>query len=142
MQVYFAHPLDLRFDEDKFRILDELKSRQLLVYDPYDEEEKIVHAYGQETYWDNPNWDLARELWTKDLKAINKSDFLLAWIPTYEAIGTSKEMTIAYLTRRMYVQVISPILHPSFAVEAHQLFTTIDDFVARKPHIWKKVKKI
>lgn len=144
--VYLAHPFAMRNHPDKWKIVDELKSRGLIVIDPFEREEKLVQSYGIEKYWDRPNWYLAREMWTKDLQAVFNSDFILAWIPTYEAIGTAKEMTYAYmlyeLTDKMiFIQVISPLLHPAFAVEAHQQFLTVEDFIKRKPYRWEVIKK-
>lgn len=144
MRVYFAHPCDLQDHPDKYRIVEELKSRNLEVVDPFDDSEKaLIASYGLKDYWDDPNWTLARELWTKDLELIYSCDFLLAWLPDdVRGTGTAKEITYAYLTRRMYIQVISPRLHPAFAVEVNDQYLTIEDFIANRPHEWKILKNI
>ena len=127
MRCYFAHPFSKNEVESKERIEAELKSRQLIVIDPFDDEQKIMDAFGVESYWGNESWELARRIWTKDL----------AWIPDYNVIGTAMEIAYAY-EKNKFIQIISPIHHPSFAVYADQYFENIPDFCNHREYKWKR----
>lgn len=140
MQVYFAHPYSSVDMLEKNMIIEELKLRNLKVHNPFDGEEKILKKYGVNDYYENPNWEMAREIWTKDIKAIVKSNLLVAWLPIGACgMGTAQEVVIAYNFNK-FIQIISPILHPSFAVYADQLFISIKDFINQSEYKWKNYK--
>lgn len=137
IKAYFAHPEKLKDSQEKYQIYAELCSRQINVIDPFKEEQHILDEFGVDRYYGNECWELARRLWTNDLGAIKSCKILVAWVPTYEsALGTMSEIDYAYINGS-FIQVISPILHPSFAVYADQLFQTIDDFIYRREYRWK-----
>ena len=140
MRCYFAHPFKLMDTTEKMDILKELLSRQLIVVDPFREEQDILDEFGVDKYWGNESWELARRIWTKDLGQISSCRLLLAWVPTYEsALGTMSEIAYAY-EHGKFIQIISPIHHPSFAVYADQYFESINDFINRREYKWKRVK--
>lgn len=153
MRCYLAHPEQYKDREEKFRIVEELESRRLIVLDPFKEEEKILEKFGVKSYFEGESYELARAIWTKCLGLISSSQVLLAWIPpidegflkkepSYHTIGTPEEVCYAY-GKGKFIQIISPIHHPSFAVYAdeHQYFETIGDWEHRRDYQWRKSKK-
>ena len=144
LEVYFAHPYSYREDPLKEKLKEELKFRLIKMYDPFEDEDKILQKYGlnikSKGYYTHPYYKLAREIWFKDLHMLYKLDFLIAWLPDYKAIGTSMEIVEAY-RKDKYIQIISPIIHPSFAVYANQFFLSIDDYIRRKQYKWMEFKK-
>lgn len=140
MRCYFAHPYKSRYSKEEILILEELKHRRLEVYEPFRGEGKILQKYGKTEYYTGPIYgELAREIWTKDRGAVLKSDMLLAYIPDeYESRGTMAELAIAY-EHKKFIQIISPLKHPSFSVYAYdELYETIDDWIRHKRYKWEK----
>lgn len=140
MRCYFAHPFKLKDTPEKMEILKELLSRQLIVIDPFRDEQEILDDFGVDTYWGNENWELARRIWTKDLGQISSCRIFVAWIPSYNVIGTAMEVAYAY-EHNKFIQIISPLRHPSFAVYADQFFESIPEFIRRNEYRWKRFKK-
>jgi nucleoside 2-deoxyribosyltransferase len=135
LKCYFAHPFETRGSPEEKEILEELESRRLNVHEPFTEEDCILKKYGKTHYYMDGKpiyFELAREIWTKDLGAIKNSDIVVAYLPNRQ-IGTSMEVAVAYEYKK-FIQIISPIKHPSFAVYADQLFETIAD--------WKRYKEV
>jgi len=137
-KCYFAHPYNHRNDRDKFQILKHIHKRMsLAVIDPFDGEDKLLKKHGVEEYYKNPLHDLGCEMWLKDLNQIHRCQYLVAWIPDYEALGTSAEISYAYALQRVYIIIISPILHPSFALYHREMYLSVSDFLNGRKFDWK-----
>lgn len=153
IRCYFAHPLKFKDSKEKMDIVLELLSRHLKIIDPFKDEQEILDDFGVDRYYGNEYWELARRIFTKDLGQISSCRILVAWVPVntgyesfdtknvpYEVIGTTEEIAYAY-EHNKFIQIISPIKHPSFAVYADQYFETIDDFIRRREYKWKRYEK-
>jgi hypothetical protein len=137
LKCYFAHPYTEKDTDEKFSIMNILKERGVEVTDPFEVEEDILAKYGVKEYYENPLYKLGRELWINDLKRIRTTDMILAWIP-YPTIGVSKELQYAYLYKK-FIQIISPIKHPSFAyvlTHGNQQFEDIKAFDRMRVMRW------
>jgi len=64
---------------------------------------------------------------------------LIAWIPE-KTIGVPAEVVEAY-HKNKYIQIISPIIHPSFAVYGNQMYLSIDDYIKRRQYKWMVFEK-
>lgn len=130
-----------------------MMSRRLKILDPFVIEQEILKKYGVKNYYEGETYELARAVWTQDLKAISSAQIVVAWIPgidevflskrsQYHTIGVGAELDYAY-GKGKFIQIISPIHHPAFAVYAdeHQYFETIDDWIWHKGYKWRKHKK-
>lgn len=137
--IYFAHPFITRGSIEEKEILEELELRRLMVYEPFKKEEEILKSYNVDDYYTRPYWELARRIWTQDLGRIKKSDIMLAWLPE-KSIGTAMEIAVAYEYDK-FIQIISPIKHPSYAIYADQLFESITDWKNYKVYKWENYKK-
>lgn len=136
--VYFAHPYNTVGSDGEREIIEELKSRQVSIFNPFKEEGDVLEKYGKEEYYKGPTyWQLARDIWTKDLGAVKKCDILLAWLPNKEGIGTSAEIATAYEYKK-FIQIISPYRHPSFSVYADQYFLSIRKWKRRILYKWEE----
>lgn len=151
LKAYLSHPYHYKDTEDKYIILEEMNYRRLEVIDPFEQEKSILEEFGVKDYWEGETYELARRIWTKDLQAISNSHVVVAWIPsleelrkseniTYHTIGTAMEICYAY-EKKKFIQIISPIHHPSFSVYADQYFESIDDFIRRREYRWARYKK-
>lgn len=142
LKCYFAHPFLNKDSSEKDLIIKTLRERKVDVYDPFVFEEDLLKKYEVKTYYDDPNWELAREMTTKDLKAIHESDMLLAWLPA-SGIGTSMEIMYAYIKKK-FIQIISPIIHPFYSLMAsdRQFFLSPEDYTKRRYYKWKNKKVI
>ena len=139
IRCYLAHPFKFKDSKEKMDIVKELLSRHVKIVDPFKEEQEILDDFGVDSYYGNESWELARRIWTKDLGQISSCRIVVAWMPTYEMIGTASEVAYAY-EHNKYIQIISPIKHPSFALYADQYFESIDDFIKRREYKWKRYK--
>lgn len=143
LEVYFAHPLTHIDHPLKEKLREELKFRLIKMYDPFEDENKILKKYGlnmkSKGYYTAPYYKLARELWFKDLHMLYKLDFLIAWIP--EKTIDVPEVVVEAYRKDKYIQIISPIIHPSFAVYANQFFLSIGDYIHRRQYKWMEFKK-
>ena len=138
MKCYFAHPYDLRKSAGKYRIRRLLLDRDVIVVDPFIGEFKILKKHGVKEYYANPKYKAARELWIKDLQQVRDCDMIVAWIPD-PSIGCSAELQEAYRYHK-FIQIISPILHPSFAyvlTGPNQQYLSIDDFERYRVLRWE-----
>lgn len=140
IRCYFAHPFKYKDTKEKMDVVLELLSRHLKIIDPFKEEQEILDDFEVDNYYGNEYYELARRIWTKDLGQISSCRIMIAWIPTYEIIGTAMEIAYAY-EHNKFIQIISPIHHPSFAVYADQYFESISDFIKRREYVWKRFKK-
>jgi len=150
MRCYFAHPEQYKNREDKYRIIEELESRRLIVLDPFEEEKEVLKKFGTGSYFEGETYELARAIWTKCLGLISSAQIMVAWIPiideeflrkepTYHTIGVGEEIAHAY-NKRKFIQIISPIHHPSFAVYADQYFEDIDGWERMRKYKWRNKK--
>lgn len=120
--------------------MEELEHRQVKVYNPFTEEGDIIKKYGKEEYYKGPiYWQMARDIWTKDIGAVKRCDIIVAWMPHKKCIGTSAEVATAYEYKK-FVQIISPLKHPSFSVYADQFYLTIDDWIHFNTYEWEVYK--
>ncbi|MHA1795243.1 MAG: hypothetical protein ACTSUK_03965 [Promethearchaeota archaeon] len=141
LKCYFAHPYYTIGTYGEKRIKEELKSRRLEVIDPFEKEQKLLKEFAVEEYYTGPQYyELARKMWTKDMGYVKTCDIVVAWIPDYRALGTAMEIAIAYEAGK-FIQIISPLKHPSYAVYADQYFLTIADWVSYREYKWEKFKK-
>jgi len=139
MKCYFAHPDDTRGTPEEKEIIEELRSRRLNVHEPFKREDYILAKYGVKEYYEGPIYfELAREIWTKDMGAVKNSDMILAYLP-YPSTGTAMELAIAYECGK-FIQIISPTKHPSYAVYADQLFESIEDWKYHRKYKWVNYK--
>lgn len=140
-KVYYAHPYKTRGTHIEERIIDELKSRRLIIHEPFTKEAEVLSKYGVEEYYERPYFELARDIWTKDRGRVIKSDIIVAHIPDdIQAIGTAMEVAIAYEFGK-FIQIISPMKHPSFALYADQLFETVEDWERKRIYKWENYEE-
>lgn len=152
LRAYFAHPYHYKDTAGKYRIIEEMISRRLKILDPFEKEQEVLERFGVKEYYGDESFELARTIWTQDLGLISSAQIVVAWIPslsdirnskkiTYHTIGTCMEIAYAY-EKGKFIQIISPIHHPSFAVYAdeHQYFETIDGWIWHKDYKWKRHK--
>jgi len=153
LRCYFAHPYHYKDTDDKYRIIEEMISRRFEILDPFKEEKKTLEKFGVTDYFSGESYELARAIWTQCLGLISSAQIVVAWIPSidelflskkamYHTIGTAEEIAYAY-EKGKFIQIISPIHHPSFAVYASdkQYFETIHEWTWHKHYIWRKYKK-
>lgn len=138
ISCYFAHPCDTKGSEEEKRIKMELKLRGVNVHDPFENEEKILKKYEIDDYYNDPRWQIGRDIWTSDIGMIKKCSMLLAYIPDYGCLGTAAELATAYENRK-FIQIISPIQHPMFSVysDPEHFFKKISDWENWRPFKWK-----
>ena len=139
LKIYFAHPLSKWGSGGERTIIRILESMGLEVVNPFTGELAILRKYGLNhgRYYKNPLYKLGIELWTKDLKQIEKCDILLAWIPE-KCMGTPQEIAHAFRHKK-FIQIITNIKHPSFAFyknKGAQVFSSITDFKKLKQVKW------
>lgn len=141
IKCYFAHPYHSRKSPKIDKIKEELRFRQVEVYDPFLEEEEILARYDKKEYYEGKiYWQLARDIWTKDIGSLKKCQFVLGWIPDRNCIGTAAEIATAYDFKK-FIQIISPLRHPMFSVYADQYFLSVDEWIRRHEYIWETYKK-
>jgi hypothetical protein len=152
LRCYFAHPYHYKDTPEKYKIIKELISRRLKILDPFEKEKEVLKEFGVDDYYLGETYELARRIWTQDLGLISSAQVLLAWIPSiddlflekkamYHTLGTAMEVAEAY-NKGKFIQIISPIHHPSFAVYAdeHQYFESIDNWIWHRDYKWRRYK--
>ena len=158
LKCYFAHPYETRFTPEEKEIIEEIKSRRLELIEPFAEEDNLLKKYGVKEYYSRPYYELGREMWTKDLGKVRSSDILIAYMPEdVHAKGTMAEVVTAYEWNQfkiwmgkqgipykdslIFIQIISPMKHPSFTVYPDQLFETIGDWKNHRQFRWLNYRK-
>jgi len=135
LKCYFAHPYTTKGTSEEKEIIEELKSRRLDLYEPFTSEGKLLEKYGVKEYYTGPiYYEMAREIWTKDIGAVKKSDIIVAYLP-HPSMGTAMEIATAYEFKK-FIQIISPMKHPSFSIYADQLFESIQAWKNHKQYKW------
>lgn len=140
MICYFAHPYESRNTKEAKIIMDELKSRRVIVLDPFDGEDEMMRKkYGVDTYYPYPPFQLGVDIWAQDLRRVAECNMLLVYVPQGNRLsgGCGIEMFHAWQLKK-YIQIISVSRHPAFAyVMAHsnaEMYESIED--------WKKFNKL
>ncbi len=140
MICYFAHPYESIGTSEETEIINELKSRQVTVINPFDGEDKMMQEkYGQSGYYPDPPFKLGVDIWAQDLRRVAEANMLLVHVPegTRLSGGCGIEMFHAWQLKK-FIQIISVSKHPAFAyVMAHsnaEMFSSIED--------WKKFNKL
>lgn len=139
LTCYFAHSRQDYGSVEELEILEEMKRRRLLPYEPFLEEEKILQSYNVQNFDDNPYYELGRRLWTKCTGAIKRCDIILGWIPRRDSIGVSAELAIAYESKK-FIQLIAPFPHPLYTVVPDQYFDSIQSWKNYRQYEWKNIK--
>jgi len=139
-KCYLAHPYESQNSEEIQIIKDELVARRVKVVNPFDgENELMLEKYGRECYYPNPPFQLAVDVWTKDMRQVSECDMLLVYVPDGKRLsgGCGVELFKAWQEKK-FIQIISKSRHPVFAyVLAHsngQMFESIEN--------WKKYKEL
>jgi len=132
LKCYFAHPGRTKNTKEEAEIIDELKSRRIEVYNPFDD---ILNT--RKSFLENRTFKQARQIWINDFKHVVNSDMVLAYQPVGTA-GTGAEIIWAYIHHK-FIQIISPIKHPLFAyvlTGGNQQFETVEDWKHYRRLVW------
>lgn len=142
MSCYLAHPYESRDSPEIKEIIDELKSRRIVVVNPFDgEDELMLVKYGRKAYYPDPLYKMGREIWAKDEQQVAKCDMILVYVPDGERLsgGCGIEMRMAYLWHK-FIQIISISKHPAFAyvlTGGNQMFESIKEWKRHNVLRWK-----
>jgi len=148
LKCYFAHPFNTRGSEEEKKIISILEERRIEVINPFDGEDRYLALFGVKEYWQDPLYNIGRDLWKKDLKQIEDCDMLVAYLPE-GSIGTAAEIQFALDCQKKkrrnrandpyLIQIITDIRHPlvAFAMaQGNQHFETIGDFKILRKCRW------
>lgn len=123
-KCYFAHPGRTKGSKEEAEIIEELESRRVIIYNPFDD---ILNT--RERFLENRTYKQARQIWINDFKHVVDCDMLLAYQPVGTA-GTGAEILWAYIHHK-FIQIISPIRHPLFAyvlTKGNQFYDSIESW--------------
>ena len=113
LTIYLAHPGTSEVKTEAKLLQKQLEDRGYKVLNPFDMDE---HSRYLTRFWDThpevrKDKKLAEEIVSKDLKAIDKSDVLVAYVPS-PGIGTSMEIFYAKHIRKIPVYILTDIVSP------------------------------
>lgn len=132
LKCYFAHPGRTKGSKEEAEIIEELKARRIIVYNPFDD---MIQK--RKEFLEDYDYKLARRIWINDFKLLVEADMVLAYQPVGTA-GTGAEIVWAYIHHK-FIQIISPIRHPLFAyvlTGGNQMFETIEEWKNHKQMRW------
>jgi len=163
-QAYFAHPFELWKTPKELEIMEMISKRGWVPFNPLTKEDWLNVKYEVQCYYDNPTVDFAHEIVAMDLKALDESQILIAYLPgNFKGIGTIMEIMYAW-KKKKYIVIISEgkkpsrwqrflhrileiILrkryvdrssHPWILSAADEFYSSLEDFVNQKNEIrWK-----
>jgi len=108
MKIYFAHSFELRGTQEERLFIIQLKQKfpSAKIINPFEKETELEAKYDGE-YYQNPNFNFAKDIIESDLDLLDSCDIICALIPegNYRIIGTSMEIMYAWVKRK-YVIVI------------------------------------
>lgn len=139
---YFAHPYESQGRPEEAEIIEELKSRRVVVYNPFDgENEMMLKKYGRTNYYPDPPYKMGREIWAKDLRQVSEADMILVYVPEGERLsgGVGIEMFHAYQLHK-FIQIVSSSRHPAFAyvlTKGNQYYDSINSWKIFRQTRWE-----
>lgn len=131
-KIYFAHPLVTWGTVVEKQIESVLRDRGYKVYNPFDNERKLLDKYNILSYYDNPTKEIASEIYKSDLNLVKKCDELFAWYPRdHIPIGTSIEVGWADCMKKP-VTVIETQKHPFLLSISDKYYLGLKKFIVDK----------